>query len=406
MKKILPVVAAVVFFLPLQAQTQSAMDYDQAWKNVARLEERSLPRSASEQVELILRKAVVEKNTPQIIKAIIHQGKYDLVLDSEADTLIFRNLKQMLESSEDPVERSVLHSMLGELYLQYYDKERWSIDRRTAISGYLPEDMKEWSKNNLFDKAVEHLNASIDQQKKLEETEVKSYEPLVVLGKDSRRFYPSMYDFLALRAIEFLARINDDSDLSRSLSRKGITQQELFLPAEEFVKLKFDPKPGEYDLWALECYKKLLLSLSGRGLDKAVALTDLSRCDYLAQLHDAYRQYALPLLQSLQQRWEEDPVSVEIIDKIADLYLSQIGELPQEDTVKRADKTRSSTGYCRGGSAVSRVRADSSAGKPAVATYAAALRGGGQEYLRGEIGEKLHTQVSKPEGDYRQALPA
>jgi hypothetical protein len=96
MKKILPVVAAVVFFLPLQAQTQSAMDYDQAWKNVARLEERSLPRSASEQVELILRKAVVEKNTPQIIKAIIHQGKYDLVLDSEADTLIFRNLKQML----------------------------------------------------------------------------------------------------------------------------------------------------------------------------------------------------------------------------------------------------------------------------------------------------------------------
>ena len=71
-----------------------------------------------------------------------------------------------------------------------------------------------------------------------------------------------------------------------------------------------------------------------------MALTDLSRCDYLAQLHDAYRQYALPLLQSLQQRWEEDPVSVEIIDKIADLYLSQIGELPQEDTVKRADKTR------------------------------------------------------------------
>ena len=72
--------------------------------------------------------------------------------------------------------------MLGELYLQYYDKERWSIDRRTAISGYLPEDMKEWSKNNLFDKAVEHLNASIDQQKKLEETEVKSYEPLVAVS--------------------------------------------------------------------------------------------------------------------------------------------------------------------------------------------------------------------------------
>ena len=143
MKKLLPVVAAAIFLLPLQAQNQQPMDYDQAWEKVAQLEQKSLPKSASEQVDHILRKAIAEKNSPQTIKALIHQGKYDLALDTEQDTLIFRNLTDMLGKSADVIERSVLHSMLGELYLQYYQKDRWTIDGRTAISGFVPTDMKE-----------------------------------------------------------------------------------------------------------------------------------------------------------------------------------------------------------------------------------------------------------------------
>ncbi|MDX9775960.1 MAG: hypothetical protein RBT40_08450, partial [Petrimonas sp.] len=127
MKKLLSIAAAVIFLFPLQAQNQQTMNYDQAWKKVAELEQKSLPRSASEQVNQILRKAIAEKNSPQTIKALIHQGKYNLAVDAEQDTLIFRHLTDMLGKSTDPVERSVLHSMLGELYLQYYQKDRWII---------------------------------------------------------------------------------------------------------------------------------------------------------------------------------------------------------------------------------------------------------------------------------------
>ena len=120
MKKFLLITLAAICIFSLQAQTKQTMNYDQQWKTVADFEKKSLPKSAAEQVDKILRQAVADKNSPQVIKALIHQGKYDLALDAENDTVIFRNLADMLAKSADMVEKSVLHSMLGELYLQYY----------------------------------------------------------------------------------------------------------------------------------------------------------------------------------------------------------------------------------------------------------------------------------------------
>ena len=340
MKKLLSIAAVVIFFLSLQAQNQQTMNYDQAWKKVTELEQKSLPQSASERVNQILRKAIAEKNSPQAIKALIHQGKYNLAVDAEQDTSIFYNLTNMLGKSTDAIERSVLHSMLGELYLQYYQKDGWTINGRTAISGFVPTDMKEWSKNNFYDKVVEHLNASIGPDSLLEKAEVQSYEPIVGLGKDSRRFYPTMYDFLTLRAIELFSQVGEDMDMSRSLAKKNIALSSLFAPAGEFVKLNFDPQPEEYNLWALETYKKLFVSLFKRDLNISVVLTELDKTGYLAKLHNAHQQYALPLLQSMLKKWENDPISVEIVDGMANIYTTQIGGARKRTALKEWKKQR------------------------------------------------------------------
>lgn len=320
MDKLISIIFAVVVSLSLQAQTKQAMDYNEQWKKVAEFEEKSLPKSASQEVNNILKQAVADKNSPQVIKALIHQGKYDLVFDAESDTTIFQNLHSMLEKSANTVDKSVLHSMLGELYLQYYQKDRWDIDERTELRGFVPQDMKEWTRNIFFDKVVEHLNASISSRKELENAQVETFAAVVELGKDSRRFYPTMYDFLALRAIEFYKEIEGDLDLSRSLATKNISPKELFVSASEFVKLNFNPQSEEYNLWALETYKKHLASLLDRNMHSSTLLTDLERIDYLRRLRTSYDTYTLPLLKSMLQDWEEESISVEIIDKIAEFY--------------------------------------------------------------------------------------
>jgi hypothetical protein len=295
--------------------------YADEWMKVAELEQKSLPQSASEVVDNILRKAIAEKNSPQVIKALIHQGKYALATDTENDTLVFVNLHEMLLRSTDDVEKSVLHSLLGELYLQYYHKYRREIDRRTTLVGYVPSDMKEWTKNIFFDQVVEHLNASLVPRVKLERTKVETYATVVKLGKDSRRFFPSMYDFLARRAIEFFSGLSGNEDLSVTLAKKNIRQELLFAPTEVYVKLAFDPSTAEYHLWALETYRKLLISLLDREMNESVLLVELSKFNDLQKLPLAYEKYALPSLENLLALWENKPLSVEIIDKIVDFYL-------------------------------------------------------------------------------------
>ena len=173
------------------SQTNRPMNrdhYANEWAKVAEFEKKSLPRSASATVNAILQQAVKDKNSPQIIKALIHQGKYDLTLDAQNDTLIFRNLNEMLGKSGSVVEKSVLHSMLAELYLQYYQKDRWNIDQRTDLGDFVPADMKEWTRNIFFNKAVEHLDASVAAEEELVEAKVESYAAVVELGNASRRF--------------------------------------------------------------------------------------------------------------------------------------------------------------------------------------------------------------------------
>ena len=315
--------------------------YANEWAKVAEFEQKSLPQSASEAVNSILRKAIEDKNSPQIIKALIHQGKYDLALDTQNDTAIFRNLNGMLERSDDMVERSVLHSILGELYLQYYQKDQWNINQRTDLGDFVPADMKEWTRNIFYNKSAEHLNASIAPKEELVKAEVESYAAVVELGKDSRRFFPSMYDFLIRRAIELSGQIDPDEDLSRMLARKNISQESLFAPADEFVKLSFDPQETDQGLWILENYRKLLNSLLERNLDRSVLLVELEKSDYLTRLsYYTHVSLARPALEKLLGKWDGDEMSVEITDKLCQFYLDEIDLINAEDTLQRKEKTR------------------------------------------------------------------
>lgn len=343
MKKLLLLSGLLLCLTYLTAQTNQTMksnDYSQLWEQVTSFEEQSLPKSASEQVDKIMAKAIAEKNNPQVIKAIIYKGKYDLAIDGQNDTLIFRNLNEMLQKSTDVVEKSVLHSMLGELYLQYYQKSSWEIGQRTALGDFVPADMKEWTKNIFYDKIVENLNASLQAQRELEQAQTKSYAEVVELGNDSRRFFPSMFAFLALRAIDFYPQIASNEDLSKILARKQISQESLFSPSEEFTQLSFNPQPKEYILWALETYRKLLVSLQTRKMDKSVVLVELKKSDYLRVLYSAYEKYAFSSLQTLLDKWKDNEFSVEIIDNMADFYLQPVADTPENQEDKQIDKTK------------------------------------------------------------------
>ena len=325
MKKTLLILFTLLIAMTHQAQNNQTMNnkaYTQLWQQVEEKEKESLPKSASEIVDRILKQAVAGKSSPQVIKALIHQGKYDLAIDAENDTMLFHNLKEMLQATDDAVEQAVINSMLAELYLQYYNKERWTINQRTQLTDFVPADMKEWTKNNFYDKVVMHANASLTAQTELEQTEVKDYAAVVNLKEDSRKFYPSMFDFLARRALDILKEIDSDEELSRSLTKVDIEKKALFAPADEFVQLAIEAEATNYNLQVFVVYQKLFASLQRRGLDKSVVLVELDKMNYLQRLDAAYKLYAFDALQQLLDEWKDNAFSVEIVNELIPFYES------------------------------------------------------------------------------------
>ena len=343
MKKVIFILLIFTNILGAIAQNRPTMkdtSYIEEWLKVSEFEKKSLPQSASQVIDSILLKAIKGKNSPQVIKALIHQGKYQLAIDAQNDTIIFHNLNQMLIKSDDVVEKSVIHSMLGELYIQYYQSDQWSINQRTELGDFVPSDMKEWTRNIFYNKAVENLNASLSKKDILTKAKVEDYATIIELGKDSRIYYPAMIDFLMLRAIDQFSKLDIDEDLSRTLARKGISQDSLFASADEFVNIDFKILSTDYNLWVFETYRNLLASLIERGNEEAVLLTELGLVDRLAVLNNSYIAKTKTRLEKLLQKWEGKPISVEIIDKIADVYQREINNLVETDILLKAEKTK------------------------------------------------------------------
>ena len=74
MKKTLLIIFTLLIAMTHQAQNKNTMnnkDYTHLWQQVEEMEKKSLPKSASDVVNKILKQAVGNNNSPQMIKAII-----------------------------------------------------------------------------------------------------------------------------------------------------------------------------------------------------------------------------------------------------------------------------------------------------------------------------------------------
>lgn len=331
-KHIIGIVVALMAVTTLFSQNNKSMNYIDHWTRVQEYDNKSLPKSAALEVEKIMQKAIAEKNSPQVIKALIYQAEYNLVIDSENNTFIFDSLNDMLSQSNDIVERSVFNSMLGELYLKYYQSNSWEISKRTDLGDFVPKDMKEWTKNIFYNKSVEHFNASIDNQEALLEAKVESYGDVVELRKSSRTFFPTMYDFLSKRRIESLSSLSSDKDLSSVLLSKNIDMENIFAKASVFTNIDFNVTLSDYNLWALVAYSDYMKSLIKRDMKESLVLIELQKLNYLERLSQYHDKYAAKALEQLLAEYEGEPISVEIVDQLVSVLLEDNSFGIQENT--------------------------------------------------------------------------
>lgn len=151
-------------------------------------------------------KMVNAKNAPEVIRGLIDEMLKELEKNSDRFPELMRELEEYTAHLEDPVVKAFFHSLIAEMYSDYYHNNAWTIRQRTPMTDFVPEDTREWSSNLFEEKIEQEANASLDPAKELQEARVEDYEKIMDLKADSRDLRPTLYDFLIERAIRLNGR--------------------------------------------------------------------------------------------------------------------------------------------------------------------------------------------------------
>lgn len=125
------------------------------------------------------------KKSPLLIQSLIRQVKYQSLIDMDSIPPMLQNLEEYIETDQNIVEKSILHSLLAELYQMYFNTQQGKINRRTPITGYVPRNMSEWTGNIYREKIFQHALDAVKAQPQLSEVNCLSYKEILVLGKNS-----------------------------------------------------------------------------------------------------------------------------------------------------------------------------------------------------------------------------
>ncbi|TGD81178.1 alpha-2-macroglobulin family protein [Hymenobacter wooponensis] len=260
------------------------------WKKIDQLLAKDQTTSAGKLLEPIYQAARQRQDTPEYLRALLYKLRLLEVKEEDADEKAIALVEVNLKTAPFPA-RPILHSLLGQLYAQYYQQNRYQLYDRTRTAPNSADasanDISTWDAARLGSAVVQHYRASL-----MDEPQRQQQMKLAALGyavrggdAESRALRPTLYDLLAQRAVDGLQ--NEEFYVTRPAEQFELTRPALFGPAEEFARLKLEaPKADSLNgqFHALRVLQQLTqFRLTDTKNQAALADVELKRLRFVKQ---------------------------------------------------------------------------------------------------------------------------
>jgi uncharacterized protein YfaS (alpha-2-macroglobulin family) len=258
--KLLGVWLLLCLALTAYAQPNNPKDmafYTSAWKRADSLLEQGLPKSALEVALEVRKRAKAEGNAAQEVKAMIYKLTYSSQVEEDDVAKSIEDFRAEAMNAKFPV-KPLLHSMLAEFYWQYYNQQRWQIMQRTQTSDVVKlDDIRTWDLRKIADEIRKEYLTSLEKVQELQGYPIEVYDEILSKGRqDLRLLRPTLYEFLAHRAVDFLA--SNELELPKPAYQFTFNNADFLLPAKDFANLKVETKDVDsYKFHALKHLQEL-----------------------------------------------------------------------------------------------------------------------------------------------------
>ncbi|MEP6927202.1 MAG: alpha-2-macroglobulin, partial [Ginsengibacter sp.] len=213
-------------------------DYSTQWKKIDGFISKGLTKSALDEVDKIYNAAKKNSNDPQIIKALLFKITLKQNIEEDASVKSIDTLEKEIATSKEPA-KSILESIGAQMYLNYFQQNRYKLYSRTNTVNLNKKDIATWTTDDLHKKIGQLYMASIKNETLLQQTKLEPFDAIVIKG-NARYLRPTLYDLLAHRALDYFK--SDERDITQPAYAFEIKDKEAFAPLYGFVKYKFNTK--------------------------------------------------------------------------------------------------------------------------------------------------------------------
>ncbi len=319
--------------MPIPPLPTTMGDYADDWKIVDSLQNQGLFKSALEKVEAIQARAKNDKNGQQIVKALLFRGKFMTMLEEDGLTNAIQTIEKEMLAAGEP-EKSVLQSILGQLYATYLQNQGWNLGQRTPIPDGEGGDILTWSAAQIEKHALELYSASVAQDALLRGIPVEQFRDITTPGQNdsvaNAPLRPTLFDLLAHRALEHFS--NERSYLTEPAYAFQLNSPDDFAEGTVFQDKKYESQDLTSGKWlAIKLFQKLRKAhppLSG-AQGAAYFDLDLKRLQFvlnnstLENKNELYQK----ALEKLKTQAENQPSDGEVVHALAThLYNLETGD--------------------------------------------------------------------------------
>ena len=261
------------------------------------------------------------QQTPKEIASILSKLERDYQqYDNGADT-VYLNISRQIEAQRgNPANEAVWHSCMATFLGNYYQENRYRILERTPVEGAVPADLNVWDLQTLVKQIVYHYQQSLRNEDFLKRIPIRDWAPLLD-SVISEPYRPTLYDFLAFRALDFLSR--RISEMPIPINPFDINNGKYWSDNEIFNNIIIS-SPDEYSFSYLSLkIMQTLTRLHLRDEDpRALLDVTLRRYEYLSSnstLDNASETYLKELLK-LEERYRNLPGHEMVAYKLGEFY--------------------------------------------------------------------------------------
>ena len=323
-----------------KSNAQKTPGYTSLWKRVDSCEKKGLTEDALKAVELIYKKAKTENNAPQFVKAVLHKMKFKQYKEEFSQEKNIEDLEKETLSSTFPI-RPILHSILADAYWQYYQNNRWKFQERSTTVNFDKKDISTYNLKDLVNAAILNHKTALDFSKQSKEVKLELFDEILIRGNTpTRSWRPTLYDFLAHRALDFFK--NSEADVMMAAHQFSLNDEAYLKPYPEFIWHSI-PKAGDsldFRYYAISLYQQLeQFKLNSKNTEGLLDL-ELDRIQFARSNSTLPNKEAMYLesINWLSKEFNSSPRISEILFLKADWEISRTTE--NEDSADSLNKWR------------------------------------------------------------------